>query len=439
MLKLMIVAGNGTSSLVDHIRGAGTMQVEAAYESLHDNFKTISNEIIEVDKLVYVYQDPRLDISKEMMSLKKLLMGDDSLSYMIDIKEIIFLSRRGTCKHDAVRYFRTAIESAGFTNVRIEEQEDTFAVIDIYDYILNENERNNIRPTYQKIYRKKRNEPVNVLYDPEDINSEVVEPYDMQNLKDYDRAKKTLGKLNNLEYQDGIDPNAINKTYDNPTLSRYNVVDVFEDKNIFIHSGLPRSGTTTNTAYFCASAIMANKSITVINLSQSSDLMDYLRIIEVGHDIYTLRDFMLAESFGEKFNLNIINITYKELDIRLHGLRHILSNVDKIKNDIIVIECPKDLLSDVVDCVGFKLNRVLFAIETLEKDIMSMFNYINNLGERIKFMVMLSKITIESAFSRRLDPVSIKNMLSEELSIITPIDYTGCEETEDLYEDLLRL
>ena len=70
---------------------------------------------------------------------------------------------------------------------------------------------------------------------------------------------------------------------------------------------------------------------------------------------------------------------------------------------------------------------------------MSMFNYINNLGERIKFMVMLSKVTIDSAFSRRLDPVSIKNMLSEELSIITPIDYTGCEETEDLYEDLLRL
>lgn len=438
-MKLMIVAGNGTSSLVNHIREAGTMQVEAAYDSLHDNFKIISNEIIEVDKLVYVYQDPRLDISKEMMSLKKLLLGDDSLSYMIDIKEIIFLNKRGTCKHDAVKYFRTAIESAGFSNVRIEEQDDAFAIIDIYDYILNENERNNIKPTYQKIYRKKRNEPVNVLYDPEDINSEVVEPYDMQNLKDYDRAKKTLGKLNNLEYEDGIDPNAINRVYDSPSLSRYNVVDVFDEKNVFIHSGLPRSGTTNNTAYFCASAIMANKSITVINLSQSSDLMNYLRILEVGHDIYTLKDFMLAKSFGEKFNLNIINITYKEVDIRLHGLRHILSNVDKVKNDIIVIECPKDILSDVVNCVGFKLNRVFFAIETLEKDIMNMFNYINGLGDRIKLMVMLSKITIDSAFSRRLDPVSIKNMLSEDLSIITPIDYTGCEETEDLYEDLLRL
>ncbi|GAA0101693.1 hypothetical protein UT300012_24080 [Paraclostridium bifermentans] len=439
MIKLMIVAGKGTASLVKHIEEAGTMHVEAAYESLHSNFKTISNEIIEVDKLVYVHQDSRLEINKEMMSLLKLLKGDESLSYMVDIKEIIFFNRKGTCRDDALKYFKRAMEGARFTNFRFYEQDEAFAVLDISDFILNENERADIKPTYQKIYRKKRNEPVNVLYDPEDINSEVVEPYDLQNLKDYDKAKSKLGKLNNLEFQDGKDPNAINRVYDSPSLSRYNVVDVFEDKNVFIYSGLPRSGTTNNLAYFCASAVMARKSVTVINLSNSTDIAEYLRILEVGHDIYGLKDFMLSDTFGEKFNLNILNIFYKEIDIRLHGLRHILSNVDKIKNDIIVIECPKDILSDVVDCVGFKLNKVFFAMETLEKDIFSMFNYLNNIGDKMRLIVMLSKIAMDYKFSKRLEPSAIKNMLSEDIGVAPPVDYEGCEENEDLYDELINL
>ena len=50
-------------------------------------------------------------------------------------------------------------------------------------------------------------------------------------------------------------------------------------------------------------------------------------------------------------------------------IKSILSNINKIVDDIIVIECPLELLQNAIDCIGFKLDRVFFAIETLEKDV----------------------------------------------------------------------
>lgn len=439
MIDLMIVAGSGTSALVKHIEETGTMRVKESYESLAHSFKTIKNEIIEVDKLIYVYQDPKLDIGKEMMCLLKLLSGEENVRYMITIKEIVFFHRKNTGRQDGLKYFKHAMKTSNFENFRFYESEDPFAVLDISDYILNENEKLNIRNTYKSVYRHKRNEPVNILYDPENINAEVIEPYTFDNINNYDKAKEKLGTLNNLEYNDSLDPNAINHTFDNPSLPRISSNNVLTNRNIYIHCGLPRSGKTINTAYFVSSAVADGKNVTVINLTNSDDLKEYLRIIEVGHDVYHLKDFMLSEKFGENYNLNILDISYKNVDIRLEGLRHILSNINKIVDDIIVIECPLELLQNAIDCIGFKLDRVFFAIETLEKDIMANFNYINVLSEKVDVILLLSEICRDSIFSSRMSAKSIKSIFTENVRVIAPIDYTDSENDGDLYRDLISI
>lgn len=439
MIDLMIVAGSGTSALVKHIEETGTMRVKESYESLAHSFKTIKNDIIEVDKLIYVYQDPKLDIGKEMMSLLKLLSGEDNVRYMVTIKEIVFFHKKNTGRQDGLKYFKHAMKTSNFENFRFYESEDPFAVLDISDYILNENEKANVRNTYKSVYRHKRNEPVNILYDPENINAEVVEPYTFDNINGYDQAKEKLGTLNNLEYTDGLDPHAINQTFENPSLPRIGASNILTNRNIFVHAGLARAGKTVNTAYFVASAVADGKSVTVINLTNSDDLKEYLRTLEIGHDVFNLKDFMLSEKFGENYNLNVLDISYKNTDIRLEGLRHILSNINKIIDDIVVIECSNDILSNVLECIGFKLNRVFFAIETLEKDIMANFNYINMLSENIEVILLLSEICRNSIFSSRMSAKSIKSIFTENVRVIAPIDYTSAETDGDLYRDLISI
>ena len=191
------------------------------------------------------------------------------------------------------------------------------------------------------------------------------------------------------------------------------------------------------------SAIANDRTVTLINLTEEMDTREYFKNLNCAFTSYSMKMFMLVDKLEHNSRLNIINVNYSKVDIRLEALKHIIDNTQKIDSDVIIIECPKDLVDKAIGCIGFNLNRIFYSVETLEKEINKVYNYVNSLSDRIKIIIMLANNLNTLQFpsrpkmllTRRLTDTEIKSLFSEEITIISPIAYDGVDDT--IFEQLV--
>ena len=436
MIQIMLVGS--VAGLKSYMTAASTtINVSHSFENLVGYRHVLESEFITIDKLIYVYQDKNLDFRKDMSFFKGLLNKMNRGEGFFTCDEIIFF-----CNTDidptAVKTFETTMEVTNFTNYKIKTSHDNFAFTDIYKYMLNISS-NDLAPTkHVRIVRVRGDSPVKEVYEPEtDRSTEAFINYDLDNTKRYRKAKKDAARAETgTIFKDEIHKDVINEKFDNPKIDIPEINNPFSrTRKICIFCGEPKSGVSTNVAYTRCSAVEGDKTVTIINMTNKEDTVSYIRYLEYGYLNTTLRNFMMRPKLEHRHPINIINITK---DIRLEGLYYVLDNLDKIDSDVIFIEIPKDLLSKVVHSVGINIDRVFYSVENTEKDITSVFNFINYLSEDFKVIIILAQIlNVLNGMVKRTDVMRVNTMFSDRVKLVAPIEYNGVNTT--IYKSLTEV
>lgn len=437
MLKVMLVAGDVTDDLSVYFNERGTLRVERKYKNLSGNYEDINGKIIDVDKLVYVYSDKgNMNIKKDMGTLKKLLKEANEGTSFFNVKEISFFLQKNEHSDQVLKFFNSAMKEVDYTNISIYDSEQALTFIEVYNHLLGTSENNKITNKHMRVVRKPKGSQVRNVYDPKKTNVSI-EPFKYDHLDNYEKAKENASKLG-LEVTYHDEDTSITK-FDNPYLGSLELENIFGRRNVYITSGLPRTGVSTNTAVFSISSVLANKSVTIINTTQNNDTQEYLKEMQIKFTKFSMKKFVLTETLEHKNLLNIITLPHNINDVRKEALGFILSNSSRITSDIILIETDKDLLDYILDICKFRICRILFSCETLEKDINNIFSYINNISNEYDIVLILTELLKEMKHCRRLKPDKIRERFNGEVKIMPPVRYDEFEMDTLYYERLIKI
>lgn len=445
MIQIMLVAGRGSSGLKNYMMSSSsTLTVSYCYENLISYRNILESEYITIDKFLYVYQDKDMDLRRDMSFLKGLLTKMEKGEGFFSCREIIFFCNT-SLDQGAVKIFETTMNMSGFTNYKIQTSTDNFAYTDIYKYMLNISSDNNFVAKHKNIIRVKKGSIVKQVFEPEkDKSTEAFVNYDFDNITQYAKSKAAAVRSDTgLKYYDEEYKDVISEKFDNPVLKLADISNPFtQSRKVFLVSGTPKSGVSTNTALLACSAVEAGKTVTIINLTQDDSTISNIRCLEYGFIHLALRNFMMKKNLQRKNPICIISVGVGIQDIRLQGLTYILEHSDKLEDDVVFIEVPKNILTDVTNSIGISVNRIFYSLENTEREIEREFNYINGLSEDFKMVLLLSEIMnifppLNQASNKRLDISEIRNMFDENIKIVSPIHITNIDQ--ELYKVLTEV
>lgn len=437
MLKVLLVAGDQTESLAKYFNERGTLQVVRKYNNIVSNVNDIEGKIIDVDKLVYVYNPASdMNIKRDMGALKKILKEVNEGISFFNVREIIFCMQEDSTSNNVLRFFNAAMREVDFDNIDVFTPKEELTYIDIYNKLLGTTVGNKVNHTYMNIVRKPKGSQIKNVYDPKvkDIN---LEPFTYEHLENHEKAKVTANKIGmEVNY---CDLNNTREKFDRPYLGSFDVDDIFNKRNIYIVTGLPRTGITTNTCMLSASAVSANKSVTIINLTTTSDTQDYLRFMKVNCTKFSMSKFILQDKLEHKNLLNLVHIPHIISDVRKEGLGYILSHSSKIDSDIIIIECDTSMLDYIISLCNYRIVRIFYSCETLEKDVNNILSYINTLAENNDITLLLSNLLRNMECFKRITPKQVKSRIANNITVVEPLEYDITHIDSLYYEELLRV
>lgn len=275
MISLMIVAGVNSKPLATFLEQRGTFTADFVYNDLHSNAESLYNQIIKVDKLVYVYRldaktgDADTNVRADMQTLRSLLQS----SGFFQPQEILFLCGAGNQYAQAKRYFTTVMEECGVKNSAVRTIDKSASFASVYDNLIGVTLTKDFKNTYRSLYRKERGSTSVVGYNASDDRDLIIEPFGYDNLKNWDDQKKLAASI---EQQTPIaDPDDTNiDKWHNPDFAGIKSSDILTNGNLTIVTGPKRSGKSVWAAALASSALNVNKKVAVYDFTDAQDLAE---------------------------------------------------------------------------------------------------------------------------------------------------------------------
>ena len=147
MINIMLVAGDKTDKLAKFFKMRNAFSVSMACESLSSNVAQIKDSIINVNTLLYFYQESSINIRTDMQILKELLSDNNFFT----VGEIIFIIAENENSDKAVNYFKAAMSESSFSKytIKLLKGKPTFDLI--YNTVLGVSKNTDFANSYNNI------------------------------------------------------------------------------------------------------------------------------------------------------------------------------------------------------------------------------------------------------------------------------------------------
>lgn len=410
MSKLLLFAGNNTSTIKDFMVENGTFDVPFSYESISKNINEIKNSIIKVDKMLYIYQ-PEMSIRYDMSLLQNLL----SKSNFFDPGEIIFIANGSSDDSKAIEYFQAVMKSCDYKNYRIKKSDKNMTYAEIYDTLLGVSSSVKFKNKRKNIYRIENANDSKIAFLP-DVNTDLlVEPFDYDNIINYEKAKEIAKRTESgIEH---IDTMQEIKKYSRPSFQKINVSSILHKNKTIIVSGLPKSGITTWTCLLAMSSKDLDKSILILDYTNNQDVIDTLTINRIKYQKFRMVD-LIGNYDVPRDVINVCSIdTENEDKVKFEFIQNFFSKIDTF--EYVFIATDINFVEKIIKIVGDSLSKLFLCTNVIKNDI----NYLNKVIERvydtIEPMIILSNQIKVMDDSVLLDSSSCKELLSRDCKVIS--------------------
>lgn len=411
MLTIMLTAGSDTNNLASYIEQQQAIEVSRKFDSLTQSNEIIKQDMIDVDKLVYVLKEG-MQYRTDMGFLKRNLLENDFFS----VKEILFICSEQYDNEDALKFFNEVMRVTGFEKFKIIEVKD-LSFAEIYSSIIGIKDANTFIANKKKnIYRKERNNISEHAYveDDEVLNAdEMFSLMEPQSIEEITRNLSLKGIIKQGDNGALIEDNHEEAPLqmDNVYLPRIGIVPD-RDRDIVVITGERKSGVSILSHLLINSGLDGEILSVLLDATGTKDSAyiantsyDYVNNIE-------FKDVMTQSTVNLIMGCNIINLTGATRISIFDRLRFILNNSHKLIAKVLFVECRLEDLPEIATIIGDRLHSILYCTNTDIRDLTHLADNIVTLPN-VNNIVMLANNIIKT-----IDTATNKSQLLFENSVI---------------------
>ncbi len=434
MINVMLIAGDKTEKLSKFLQQKGTFDIEYAYRSLTEEIVSIKDNIVNVDKLVYLLDNQILNIRTEMQLLKELLTTEGFFT----AREIIFIVTENVDTDKAIKYFKTVMIESDFQNYSINKTKNKVSFADVFDYIIGITHSDNYKNTFKEVYRVERHSDSDVAYIAQDDSDMLIEPFSYDRLKSYEAAKENSRRTESGILHKDIDTGINVSTAPNVDLGDLQVVDSVKRIETIIVTGERKTGISTWASALAISAIAAGKTVTLIDFTDNFDIADLLednnqmfypvRILEMLHNYkYVENSINLVSTFNEQ-----------EQQIRTEFLQHVFTNRNSLA-PVCIIAIPEKLFETVQAILVQDISRILYCINPIFHDVIAKQSCLAHYSKLRDFFIVLNdRITLMDS-TTIITKEELEGLLPFGLPIIQSINFDNLNIDASLFKSLMEI
>lgn len=432
MINIMLIAGDKTEKLSEFLIQKGTFNLEYAFNSLSEDIHTIRDSIINVDKLVYLFDKQNINIRTEMQLLKELLNDEGFFT----VREILFIVTDTNESDKAIRYFKAVMSESAFVNYNINKTSEKVSFADVFDFIIGLTQAENYSNTFKDVYRVERNSDSTVAYVGDYDEGLSVEPFSYEKLSLYENAKDTFRRTESGIYRKDINSGINLETFENPDLGDLQIVNSINKIETIIVSGDRKTGVSTWASALAISAVASNKQVSLIDFTDNSDIMDTLDVNKIIYKQVSMLDMLHKYKYDENC-INLVSaFSPEEQEVRTEFLQHVYTNRNSLA-PIVIIAIPERLFEITYAILVNEVTRILYCINPIYSDVITKQPLISSYANDEKFFLVLNKrIELLGGFSY-LETDELKNILSDDLKFIQPIDFPNLNLDDSLFNSFM--
>lgn len=411
----MIVAGTTSNSLKDFMVERGTFEVPFCYESLSRSVQEIKNSIIKVDKFLYLFQAETMSIRSDMKVLKELLAE----SAFFETDEIIFMVGDDDSKsNEAIRYFKSVMDSTGYKNFVVKKSNGVMTYANIYDQLLGVSQGLKFKNRRKNVYRVENANESKRLYNPELTLDMLVEPFNDDNLVNYERAKENAKRTESGKVF--VDHLAKREKFTKPTFGQADLSNLLHGNKVACISGISKSGVTTWSCALAVSASDLYKSVLVLDYTNNQDVKDTMSLNRIKFTEVFMKDLLKDYDAvrGEVYVCSLSN--ERESKVKLEFLQNLFSRKDSF--DYVFVVLPLDLLEVTTKIVGDALSKVIVCTTVIANDIRFVNSYLEKLDKE-KILVIPNDVIRVMDREILLEGKECKNLLTKGCRVLSPITF----------------
>lgn len=374
MIKLLIVSSLRSKELGDFLTERGTFDVEGCYTSLSADSALIQNQIIKVDKTLYLYQldedgNSNVNIRSDMQVLQELLKNNS----FFNPGEIIFMTQNSLQCSQAERYFTTVMNSCGYEDYSIKKIDGQLSFSEIYSSLMGISINANFKNSYKPLYRVERNSDSSTAYEAQDDSNLSLEPFNFDAIKSYENRKGLAVKTaSTIPFKDVPTER---DSFSNPDFSQLQIEEQNKN-NVCVLTGKSKSGLTTWTMALAVSAVAEGKSVLVLDYTSNSDVQPGLKNAEVEYSTVTMKE-MLRKNNEYKEGITVCTIRNdREEKIKVNFLQRYL-RLSVSEYDVVLIPTAPDVFEAVHTLAKEYLNKTLFTVVPRRSDVRELQKYIH--------------------------------------------------------------
>lgn len=435
MINIMLVAGDKTDKLAKFFKMRNAFSVSMACESLSSNVAQIKDSIINVNTLLYFYQESSINIRTDMQILKELLSDNNFFT----VGEIIFIIAENENSDKAVNYFKAAMSESSFSKytIKLLKGKPTFDLI--YNTVLGVSKNTDFANSYKNIYRVERNDEAKRAFVATDDSNLLIEPFDYSNLNKYMEAQHTAAKVESGVYRKDLNAETNLETFNSPSLGHLKIDDNIFHESTIVVTGKRKTGVSVWATALAASALNYDKPVLLFDLTENGDIWDLLSDKQLSSKAYSVKD--LTKLFH--LDTDVINIctpTAEQRDV-LYEMFQYLYAKSSLNIYRVIIACDAKFVDTLLELVHSELAKVLYCVQPLRNDLLCIQEYVSLMSQKYanKFVLILNKLSNLMPGVSFLSESDIQNLFPFDIAIVKSITFEDFKLDGSLISSILEV
>lgn len=399
----VILISDVNDKLAEYLSKRAGIELEGVYSNLYSVQNKLSNQLIEVNRLLYICRKNNDHLIKDLNALLKLL-NENSQVFRID--EIIFyLEDCGARTRDFKKSIHKLMESVPEQKYTLPISDFKISFNDAYNVLLGKTDSALNVEARERVYIKQKDSRIQNVYDT-DTKKITLEPFNYANVQEYDEQKEKVRNTADSKVNQGMDSKQINivKKFKDPYLGEFKFNSNLGERNVVLMTGKPAVGTTTYLDTLVLSTIKAGKKVLLFNLTDNDSFLDILEGLTSG-DIkannYSMRDLILRNELTTRDNLATITAHKVSKSAKLDSLRYFLQNSFKCRTDYIFIEVPLEMVTQASHILRHRLSQVIVVAEPVYREVYNVVEILTELNKHYNVAIWinsLSRFRLEEEF-----------------------------------------
>ena len=435
MIRLLVISTSQYKELGKFLANRGTFSIEGCYNSLSSNAVDVQNNILKVDKTLYLYQPEEsgmnVNIRADMQILQKMISEN---AFFVP-GEIVFMTQNTEQCKQAERYFVSVMEACKYTNYTIYSEEENLSFTAVYNNLLGVTTASSVRNQYKTLWRAERDSDSSFAYKPQNDSNLILEPFVFGNLKKFEEQKQIAAKTaSNAVFKDS--GNEMLPEENSPKFGQIDVNNRLLQTSISLISGKSKSGTSVWSCALAVSTKSVGKKVLLLDYTSNSDIGDTLTKFGVPFSFVNMKEMLKNNIFVTEDITVFGTRNDKEERVKYNFLQKLLTKSDLIWDEIL-IATDNFSLDIIYPIVRRLLNKVLLTTVPRHSDVIEMQKYINVLKEEEVLVILNESLNVGS--EQFLTQQQVKELLIVlKPKVVKSHIFTDLNLKGNLYNSILR-